>query len=203
MMRVRLKINGLQIHRSKERWKLYFIVITEHPSERGKMVMTTLPQKPIRLSNRHENIYQFNTGFAGSEGLLVFSRELPKNRELNVYFYLMHTRQLNRDLVDLLQKVECEIGGDAFGIVKNIMGTSSVSWLVITQKAVPKVEKSLAKITDRSFGFVNAHERFGTEFENAHKLDYTKDFSGGASVAYSWSVIKINENSITNESGII
>ena len=84
MTRVRLEIDEVRIYRPKMRWKLYFVIIAEHPTENDKMIMTTLPQKPFKLSKRHENSFQFDTDEIGSEGLFILSRELPKDRELNI-----------------------------------------------------------------------------------------------------------------------
>ena len=33
MTRVRLEIDEVQIHRPKKRWKLYFLVVTDQPTE--------------------------------------------------------------------------------------------------------------------------------------------------------------------------
>jgi len=188
MTKVRLEIDEIQIYRPKRRWKLYFVVVTEHPTEDDKMILTTLPQEPIKLSKRHDNSFQFDTDDTGSEGLFVLSRELPDDRELNVHIYLRHTRKSIRDLGEILQNVEGGIGGDAFGIVTDIVGTTTVPWLVIAKKAVPMIGKILAKIPDRDFGFLSAFERFGPEFEEQYEIDRMKDFSGDASLVYSWSI---------------
>ena len=45
MTRVRLEIDEVQIHRPKKRWKLYFLVVTDHPTEEDKMIITTLPHE--------------------------------------------------------------------------------------------------------------------------------------------------------------
>ena len=84
MTRVRLEIDEVRIYRPKMRWKLNFVIIAEHPTENDKMIMTTLTQKPFKLSKRHENSFQFDTDEIGSEGLFILSRELPKDRELNI-----------------------------------------------------------------------------------------------------------------------
>ena len=188
MTRVRLEIDEVQIYRPKRRWKLYFVIIAEHPTEDDKMIMTTLPQQPFKLSKRHDNSFQFDTDELGSEGLFVLSRELPEDRELNVHIYLRHTRKSIRDLGEILKDVESGIGGDAFGIVTDLVGTTTVPWLVIAKKAVPLVGKILTKIPDRDFGFLSAFERFGPEFEEQFEIDRAKDFSGDASLVYSWSV---------------
>ena len=75
MTRVRLEIDEVQIHRPKKRWKLYFLVVTDHPTEEDKMIITTLPHQPFKLSRRHDNSFQFDTDDAGSNGLFVLSRD--------------------------------------------------------------------------------------------------------------------------------
>ena len=188
MTRVRLEIDEVRIYRPKMRWKLYFVIIAEHPTENDKMIMTTLPQKPFKLSKRHENSFQFDTDEIGSEGLFILSRELPKDRELNVHIYLRHTRKSTRDLGEILKDVESGMGGDAFGIITDIVGTATVPWLVVAKKAVPLIGKILSKIPDRDFGFLSGFERFGPEFEEQYEIDREKDFSGDASLVYSWSM---------------
>lgn len=188
MTRVWLEIDEVQIHRPKRRWKLYFVVIAEHPADDDKMIITTLPQEPFKLSNRHDNSFQFDTNDSGSEGLFVLSRELPQDRELNVHIYLRHTRNATRNLGAILQDLESDIGNDAFGIVTDIVGTTATPWLVIAKKAIPLIGKILSKVPDRDFGFLSAFERFGNEFEEIYEIDRKKDFSGDASLVYSWSV---------------
>jgi hypothetical protein len=188
MTRVRLEIDEVKIHRPKKKWKLYFVIIAEHPTEKDKMILTTMPQEPFKLSVRHENSFQFDTNVDGSEGLFVLSRELPVDRELNVHIYLRHTRNSIRDFGEILKNVEDGIGGDAFGIITDIVGTSTVPWLVIAKKAIPLVGKILTKIPDRDFGFLSAFERFGNEFEEQIEIDREKNFSGDASLIYSWSI---------------
>ena len=55
--------------------------------------MTTLPQNPFSLSQRHNNSFQFDADEIGLMDFFVFSRELPKTMELNVHIYLMHIRK--------------------------------------------------------------------------------------------------------------
>ncbi len=188
MTRVRLEIDEVQIYRPKKRWKLYFVVVAEHPTDPDRMILTTLPQEPFKLSKRHDNSFQFDTDETGSEGLFVLSRELPEDRELNVHIYLRHTRDSLRNLGEIMKNLEEGIGADAFGIVTDIVGTTTVPWLMIAKKAVPMIGKILADIPDRDFGFLSAFERFGPEFEQQWEIDRLKDFSGDASLVYSWSV---------------
>lgn len=192
MTKVRLEIDEVQIYRPKKRWKLYFVILAEHPTEPDRMILTTLPQEPFKLSKRHDNSFQFDTDDTGSEGLFVLSRELPDDRELNVHIYLRHTRDSLRNLGEIMKNIETGVGADAMGIVTDIVGTTTVPWLMIAKKAVPMIGKILADIPDRDFGFLSAFERFGPEFEQQYEIDRMKDFSGDASIVYSWSVDDMN-----------
>ena len=188
MTRIRLEIDHVKIHRPKKRWNLYFVVVTDHPTEADKKILTTLPEEfPIGLHRIHNNEYQFDTDQEGSEGLLVFSGTLPEDREKNIHLHLFHTRKPLRSLGENLADIEGQLGGDAFGIVQELLGNST-PWLVFASKAVPMVGRILAEIPDRKLGFVSCFERFGAEFESEAEIDREKHFSGPASLVYSWSV---------------
>lgn len=88
----------------------------------------------------------------------------------------------------LLKNIKKRIGRDALDIVTDIVGPTSVPWLVITKKAVQLIGEIITKIPDRNFGFLSAFEKFGDEFEKVHEIDRAKDFSGDASLVYSWSI---------------
>lgn len=188
MTRVRLEIDEIKIHRPKKRWKLYFVVIAEHPTDPGKMILTTLLNEPFKLSPRHENSFHFDAQSPGSEGLFVLSREMPPNRELNVHIYLRHTRQEARNLGGILKDLENGLAGQAFGTIVDVVGTTGVPWLVIAKEAIQLVGRILEEIPDRDFGFLSAFERFGSEFESLYEIDYEKPFTGDASIVYSWTV---------------
>ena len=81
--------------------------------------------------------FQFDTDDAGSNGLFVLSRALPADRELNVHLYLRHTRKATRDLGEILKDIEEGIGGDAFGMVTDVVGTATLPWLVVAKKRYP------------------------------------------------------------------
>ncbi len=188
MTKIRLEIDEVKIFRPKKRWHLYFVVVAEHPEDDDKMIVSAIPQMPFLLTSRHNNEYHFDTGQDGSEGLFVLSRDMPEDRELNVQFYLRHSRKATRDMGEILQDIKTGIGGDAFGIVSDLVGNVGVPWLVIAKKAVSMVGKILVKIPDKDFGFLSAFERFGPEFETQTEIDREKDFTGDASLVYSWAV---------------
>ncbi len=188
MTKVRLEIDEVEIYRPRKRWHLYFVVVAEHPSDPDKMIVSTLPQQPFLLTSRHHNVYHFDTDQPGSEGLFVLSREMPADRELNVQFYLRHSRKATRDLGAVLGDLKKGMGTAALDIVTDIVGTAGMPWLVIAKKSLSLVGKILEQIPDKDFGFLSAFERFGPEFEKQTDIDREKQFTGDASMVYSWSV---------------
>ena len=188
MGKIRLEFEELTIHRPKKRWKLYFVVVAQHPDDPEKMVITSMPDPFIRVKPAMHNEIPFEPEGVGTDGLLVLKREMPADRRMNVHVYLRHTRQSTRNLGNFLQNMESELGGDAFGLVTDILGTTN-PWLVIAKKAVPMIGSVLKKIKDRDMGFVSMFEEFGPEFENQIELDRSNKFStGNASIVWSWSI---------------
>jgi len=186
MTRIRLEIDHIKIHRPKKRWKLYFVVATEHPTDPSKMFLATLPQTPILVTTDQENSVTFEAHGPGANGLLVLSREMPANRELNVHLYVLHSRRSVNEIGKVLKDIEKGIAGDALGIVTDVLGTTN-PWLTIAKKALPVVGQILEKIPDRNMGFASMFERFGPEFENEVEID--REIRGGhTTVVYSWAV---------------
>ena len=189
MTKVRLEIDEVRIDRPKKRWKLYFMVVAEHPTEADKYIVGILPKGGvIKLHPSRNNEFLFHEkDEEGSEGLFVLSREMPDDKHLEVEIYLRHSRQSVRDFGAVLQDLKSGLGGDAFDIVTDIVGTTS-PWLIISKKGVSLIGNILSKIKDRDFGVVSASEEFGKEFEKDGEIDRKKPFSGPAELVYTWSV---------------
>lgn len=188
MERIRLEINKLTIHRPKERWKIYFVVMVEHPTDPEKMVLTTIPTNPIRMTPNQNNVLQFDSQDADSEGLLLLSREMPINNELNVHCYVRHSRSDVRDAGTIMKDIKNEIGADAFGEITDILGTAN-PWLVISKAAIPLIGRVLSKVKDREMGFISMFERFGEEFKLDGEVDREKT-GGFSTIVYTWSIVK-------------
>lgn len=190
METIQLEFEQLQILRKKKRWNIYFVVLTEHPEDRDKMLVSSFPEPYMKMKQRQENNIYFEpeTNDGGADGLFVIEREMPADRTLKVRVYLRHSKQKLRDAGKLLQDMKGELGTDAFDIVGDVLGTTN-PWLVVAKKAVPFIGGILCKIKDRDFGFVNMDEEFGPEFENQTELDRANTFStGDAKIVWSWSV---------------
>lgn len=189
MTKIKLEFEKLTIHRPKERWKLYFIIVAEHPTEADKMVMTTLPQSDIiRLKPAQGNVINFEPKGDDADGLFVIERDMPTDRRISVRVYLRHTRKSVRDTGKMLEDIQKELGSDALGIVTDVLGVTGAPWLVVSKYALGAIGKVLRKVKDKDFGFVSMDEEFGDEFENQTELDRENTFSTGeASIVWSWS----------------
>lgn len=194
MAEIQLEFEEIEILRPKKRWKLYFVIITEHPTDDDKMLMTYLPQREsgesfFRLKPNADNkIYFEPQNAVGADGLIALEREMPTDRSVRVRTYLRHSRKSTRNAGNFLKEMEEELGGDALGLVSEVLGVSG-SWLTIAKKALPMIGAAMSKIKDRDFGVVSMDEEFGDEFENQEELDRQNNFStGDAKIVWSWSV---------------
>ncbi len=189
MTKIKLEFEKLSIHRPKERWKLYFVIVAEHPTEEDKVVITTLPENDIiRFKPFQGNVVHFEPKGDAADGLFVIERDMPADRRISVRVYLRHSRKNVRTTGEVLSEIKEELGSDAFGTVTNVLGITGAPWLVVSKYAVGTIGKVLRKIKDRDFGFVSMDEEFGDEFENQTELDRENTFSTGeASIVWSWS----------------
>lgn len=187
MTTVSLEINKLKINRPKERWKIYFVLVAEHPTDSEKMVVTVIPNDPILVVPDQNNVIDFEGTNPNSEGLFLLRRKLPSSRELNVHLYTRHSRRSARRAGDVLNDIKDELGTDNFSDVADILGTTAVPWLAIAKVALPLIGKILQKVRDRDMGFVSLFERFGPVLEEDGEIDNQKT-GGHVTVTYSWFV---------------
>lgn len=193
MSTVKLEFERLEILLKKRRWKLYFVIVAEHPFDNDKMLLTTVPtagQRYFMLKKHSENVVEFEPESAdgGVEGLTILEREMPADRSLKVRVFLKHSRKSTREIGDILKDVESGLGGQAFGIVSNILGSTS-PWLVIAKTAVSLVGGILKTIKDRDMGYLNMDEDFEEEFEGKKELDRTnKTSTGEVNLRWSWKI---------------
>lgn len=191
--KIQLEFNNLEILRPKKRWRLYFVVVAQHPTDPDKMVVTTLPSDGssyIQLKPSADNKIDFEPEGVGTDGLFVLETNMPEDKIMKVRVFLRHSRKRTRDAGSILSDLETGLGGEAMGIVSDILGSTN-QWLQISKKAVTLLGGVLQKIKDRDFGMVNMDEEFGSEFEHQTELDRENDFSTGqAKITWSWSEVE-------------
>lgn len=186
MAPVRLELNKLEIHRPKGRWKVYFVMVADHPDRKDQMVISIVPDTPILVVPSQRNVIFFEPKGEGSEGLLLLSRELPSSRELNVHFHVMHSRRTDREIGEVLKVLHDGLGKDASGFFPEMLGSAS-PWLAIAKTGLPLVGRILANTRDRNLGFISMFERFSPEFEKEVEID-RESRGGHVTVVYTWAV---------------
>ena len=102
MKNLRLELEEIIIHRPKKRWQLYFIVVSDHPSKKDKMVITIIPDNLIQLKPLSNNRLIFEAKGQGTDGFLLLKTPMPKDRKFNVRFFLRHSRENTRNLGKIL-----------------------------------------------------------------------------------------------------
>jgi len=193
MTTVRLEFERLEILVRKRRWKLYFIIVADHPTDSDKMVLTTIPaagEDFFMLKKNSKNVVNFEPEAtdSGVDGLFVLEREMPADRTIRVRAFLKHNRKSVRDAGDILGDIEKGLGNNVLGTITDILGSSS-PWIVIAKTAMGIVGKVLGKIKDRDFGYLSMDEEFGPEFEGKKELDRVNRFTtGDARLRWSWRV---------------
>lgn len=187
MTQVRLELNQLHIHRPKERWRIYFVVVADHPEISNEVLVSVVPSLPIVVVPEQQNKVSFEPAGEGTEGLLLLSRELPPNRELNVHFFVMHSRRGLREIGTVLSQLKHGAGKQAFDLVEMALGVTG-PWLRMAREGLPTIGNTLAALPDRHLGFISMFERFGPEFE--HQVEVDRESRGGhVSAVYTWSVL--------------
>ena len=81
-------------------------------------------------------------GSPGADGMFVIEREFPADNRIKARVYLRQSRKKTRNVGDALSDLQKTLGGDAFEIVTDIMG-SGLPWLVVAKKAIPLIGKIL------------------------------------------------------------
>ena len=193
MTDVKLEFERLELLTKKSKWKLYFVVVAEHPEDNDKMVVTTIPSAGadyFKLKKKADNVVEFEpeSEDGGVDGLFVLEREMPADKRIKVQVFLMHSRKSARQMGDILSDVQGQLGTDVFGTVSNILGSAS-PWLVVAKSAFSLIGGILKNIKDRDFGYLVMDEEFGSEFEGKLELDRTNKFTTGeAKLRWSWRV---------------
>ncbi len=193
MATVRLEFEKLEILVRKRKWKLYFIIVAEHPTESDKMVLTTIPaagENFFRLKRNSKNVVDFEpvATDSGVDGLFVLEREMPADRTIRVRAFLKHNRKSTREIGDIFKDIEGGLGGNVLGTVTNILGSAS-PWIMVAKTAMGIVGEVLGKIKDRDFGYLSMDEEFGPEFDGKRELDRVNRFTtGNARLRWSWRI---------------
>ena len=165
-MKARLELISLDIEKARERWNLYMIIETEHPSEPDKTIIIIIPnESTIPLRKKSDNYYSFVAKGEGSDGLFILERDIPVKGTIKVRVYLMHSRELFRKAGNKLSELNKIIDSDnnLITTIKTI-GSSTLQGIIL-KKGLSSLGNILENINDRNLGFISMDESFGKEFK--------------------------------------
>lgn len=186
-MPIRLEFDSFDVLLSKKRWNLYFVIVTDHPTDTDKMLVRLEPTgAPILLKPAANNRVSFVPN-GGSTGLITLKREMPNDNTIRVRTYLRHDRSKTRDLGDVINKIRTDLGDDAIGMVADVLGIG-MPWLVIAKGAIAALEGILKNIGDKDFGMVNMDIAFDAPNATPASFKVFDNFfsTGRAKITWKW-----------------
>lgn len=188
MATVRLEFDSLVIHRPKQRWNLYFVLATEHPTDSDKMVLTVTPEPFIRLKPPAKNRVDFVPDGNGTDGLNMLEREIPEDHSIRVRVYLRHSHQPARNMGEVLGEIKEELGDKVIDTVLGLFGATQ-PWLILTKATFDLIVTILRNVKDRDMGFLSLDEHFTREFQENGEQDRSATTSTGeATLTWTWSL---------------
>ena len=184
MKKVRLELESINILVNRNRWNLYFIVYTNHPTDPQKSLMRLLPKTgTIRLTNKSDNPYSFKPKQVGADGLKVYQNTLPEDNYVDLRLCMMQSRKRLRNTVEIIADVK-----DTFKVkgLKEILSISRLQWYVL-DVGIDAVTGILSNAKDRDMGFISMDEEFGEEFvQNPNQRRTMKVSTGKAELTWVW-----------------
>lgn len=192
-MKARLEIDYLEIHRSRSRWNIYFIIAAEHPENPAETIITTLPTAPIKMRKMDQNRVDFEAEGSGeTNGLMVLEREIPEDRSIRVRIWIVQSRENSRNVGGILSEIQGQLGNDKVVAVKDSLlkaiGTTT-PWVGVAGSilGMSGIIGNFLKISkDRKMGFVNLDESFTEEEIQLGELDRMNRISSLGELGWTW-----------------
>lgn len=188
MKKARLELNQINISLNKERWNLYFVLVTEIPGETNRSAMTIIPEgNTIPLRKKSGNNLYFKAEGEGTEGLFLLETTVPKDKTLKARMYMMHSRQFLRDVGKTISDLH-KLAEDNTLVLEVLTSLKSTNpYWIVADKGLDFVEALLRKTKDRNLGFISLDEDFGSEFSTSSYQKRTNQLSsGGAKMDWAW-----------------
>lgn len=187
MSNIKLTIDKIQILEKKEKWHLYMIMVTDHPTDSSQKLIRTIPNDNyIDFSRKSDNEYSFvPTGGAPGDGLEAIGMASPDTGSLDVQVYLKNHGLFKR-VIDVLDQVKTDLSGEDLDSVPGLIGkAASAAWVAVTGKSLDTISQVLNDIPDRNLGMID----MGTDLSKLTGSPTTlsnKTSSGDAELTWSW-----------------
>ncbi len=187
----RLELISFELLLKKERWAIYFILATKHPTEKGKYILTIVPDTgTIPLRKLADNKFSFRPEGVGADGFSIIETEIERNETTRAHMYMMHSRSGVRKFGEILGEIKDEIikDGTLISSITNIAASKSPQWILI-DKGFDFIQNILKNTKDRNLGLVSLDDDFGKEFDKNLYQERSNTLStGNAKITWSWSI---------------
>lgn len=187
MSTIKLTLDKIQILDKKERWNLYMVMVTDHPTDSSQKLIRTIPDGDyIDFSKKTDNSYSFTpTGGAPGDGLEMIGMSAPDTGSLDVQVFLKNHGGLKK-VFDVLEQIKTDLGGENLKDVPGIIGkAASASWVAVAGKSIDVISKVLDDIPDRSLGMLDMGTDLSKLTSTAESFS-NKTSKGDAELTWAW-----------------
>ncbi len=185
MKQIRLELESFRILKNRERWRIYFVVYTPHPSDPEKTILKFVPGGAyIRLKPSANNFFSFKPAGKGTDGLRLLQIDWPQNNYIDLRMMMMQSRKNTRTIGEKMEAFKKDLDVDEFKLIK----LSRLHWYAI-DKGFDAVATLMTNIQDRNMGFISMDEEFEEEFIQTPRQKRTHTFSTGeAEITWIWEI---------------
>jgi len=187
MSNIKLTLDKIQVLEKKEKWNLYMVVVTDHPTDSTQKLVRTVPDGDyIDFSKATNNEYSFvPQGGQIGDGLELIGMAKPTGGSLDVQIFLKQHQGIKK-VFDVLEKIKTDLKGTSLKSVPGLVGkAASASWVSVAAASIDVVSKVLDDIPDKSLGMLD----MGTDLSkltNKPAQYSNKTSKGSAQLTWAW-----------------
>lgn len=186
MSTIKLSLDSLQVLEKKTRWNLFFIVITDHPTDESQKLVGTFPTggEQIQLKPETNNQYSFVAqGAKPGDGMELLSIQNPSVQSLDVQIYVKNKGALSK-VADVLGTLKGQANAKDFESLPGFLGKAA-SWVSVQSKAITDIVNILEKMPDRAMGMVDMGLNF-SELTTAAPVITRSNKTSTGEVEFTW-----------------
>ena len=185
MSNVRLTLDKIAVLDKKEKWNLYMVMVTGHPTDANKQLIRTVPNGDyIDFSKKTDNVYSFQPqGGSPGDGLELINMQATGN--LDVQIFLKHHSGIKKAF-DVMEKIKTDLKGENLKGAPGLIGkAASATWVEVAGESIDIISKVLDDVPDRSLGMLDMGADL-SKLSGTPKVFSNKTSKGDAELTWSW-----------------
>jgi len=194
MVKIRLELDFIEIHRKRKKWNVYFILATENPEDAGQTVLSVFPQHPIKFSRKGDNRHDFKPqGSGDANRMFILERNMPVDESVRARIWIVQSRDKTRSVGDVMQEVGKST--EASQVSEKVLTAlgAATPWIGVGKSILSMskiIGKFLSEAKDTKKGFVNMDESFTEEEINLGELDRFNQLGDFGEIGWTWVIDK-------------